>query len=680
MYFFRLFTIKTQKLNRSLLSTLLLLLFACSVSTQANNLQSLTQLTSQTIQSKNAHQPVQLIQQTTFEKHRALYLSAENQLKQGHLKQFKQTFAQLKDYPLYEYLEKEYLISQFSLANTSKIEAFLTRHKGKPVARKLRYKWLSWLAKNKHASAFLRHYQPMGSRSLECHQLNFRLKTNENPNDLSAHIESIWLSSKSLPKACDKLFANWQKTGHTITQKLIWQRLVKAVNTNNKRLASYLSRKLSKNNQEAAKLLTQVNKKPKTLQKINFRLPLSNKANDIIALGLKRLAWKKPEQAIKIWAYLGKKYTYKTQGDQLRRAIALSLAIDKSPLAIDWLTSLTHLNDSAINQWILSTYIEQQNWQAIASHSKQMSQLDKHTNKWQYWQAVAESKLGGAEKANQILASIADSRSYYGFLAANKLQKMPQLNQQSIKVSNTQFHQISNLPTSLRAYEFFKLNKLASARKEWNYLVEQTPHNQTVILAALAHTWGWQHQSILAFARSRQIDDVEKRFPLTHINDYEHHAQKHQIPATWAFAITRQESAFKPDARSSANARGLMQLTPGTAKQVARFEKSYRKPSQLYQPQTNIALGTAHLSQMYKKFNHPVLATAAYNAGQSRVVEWLKNSKLSDPVQWIEQIPYKETREYVKNVLTYQLIYAQLTNQSNIFISDLKNKPIESQL
>ncbi|HBS79382.1 MAG TPA: lytic murein transglycosylase, partial [Pseudomonas sp.] len=130
------------------------------------------------------------------------------------------------------------------------------------------------------------------------------------------------------------------------------------------------------------------------------------------------------------------------------------------------------------------------------------------------------------------------------------------------------------------------------------------------------------------------------------------------------FAITRQESAFMADARSHVGASGLMQLMPATAKETARrFGIPLASPQQVLNPNVNIQLGAAYLSQIYGQFNgNRVLASAAYNAGPGRVRQWLKNAQHLPFDVWVENIPFDETRQYVQNVLTYSVIYGQKLN------------------
>ncbi|WP_210330304.1 transglycosylase SLT domain-containing protein [Aliikangiella sp. G2MR2-5] len=611
-------------------------------------------------------------------KERKLFQQAEEALNKKQFVHFNQLRKELQSYPLKYYLERDYLLNDLSLKHSEAISTFLTQHGDQPVSRKLRYKWLYWLAENNHGSLFLRHYQNLGSITLKCHYLKFQLKQTGLNNDINSQISNLWLTGSSLPKACDRLFTSWNKVS-PVDDNLIWRRLLLAYKKNNNSLAKYLTSRLSSKSKGAASLLAKTVKNPDILESTDFRQPLTSRAEDIITLGLSRLAWKNPNKAIEIWQRLGEKFDYHTSSNELRRIIALSLAIDKEPAASFWLESLGVEKDESVNQWFLSTALENGDWEKVAYYSRALSDKDKDTHKWNYWLGVAETQLGNLTEARATFSKIAHKRSYYGFLAARQLNQKASLSQKPVEFTFSELSQIAQEPAAQRAFEFYQMNRLGDARREWNHLVAKTSNDQQIKLAALAYKWGWQHQAILAFARSKQIDDVEKRFPLAYLDTYVENTQKHNIPLSWAFAVTRQESAFKTDARSSANARGLMQLTPATAKQVSMHSSGYRSPSQLYTAETNIKLGTAHLAKMYRSFNNnPILATAAYNAGRTRVVKWIENSTTSDPIHWIEQIPYKETREYVKNVLTYQLIYAQLTRQPESFIGQIEQLSIAS--
>ena len=171
----------------------------------------------------------------------------------------------------------------------------------------------------------------------------------------------------------------------------------------------------------------------------------------------------------------------------------------------------------------------------------------------------------------------------------------------------------------------------------------------------------WYDRAIFTLAKVGYLNDVNLRFPLGFANDIKQYAGDQKINPAWAFAITRRESSFMPDANSPAGAKGLMQIMPGTAKQLARKTISNRY---LFEAKNNIKLGTKYLRNLLDRHDgNQVLATAAYNAGPYRVKSWLKNAESLPADVWIETIPYKETREYVKSVLAYQQIYQHKVGQ-----------------
>src|SRR5690606_14246696 len=150
----------------------------------------------------------------------------------------------------------------------------------------------------------------------------------------------------------------------------------------------------------------------------------------------------------------------------------------------------------------------------------------------------------------------------------------------------------------------------------------------------------------------------EIRFPIHHESTIRAESARHRLDPAWVAAEIRAESIFNPRARSSANARGLMQVLPSTGAAVAKRNGiAYGGAESLYDSDTNIAIGTAYLRQMEDKYGRTYLAIAAYNAGPSPVARWQSQRPGMDPDFWIETISYKETRDYVARVLAFSVIY-----------------------
>jgi soluble lytic murein transglycosylase len=205
------------------------------------------------------------------------------------------------------------------------------------------------------------------------------------------------------------------------------------------------------------------------------------------------------------------------------------------------------------------------------------------------------------------------------------------------------------------------LDRAVEARREWFHTTRHMNEEQLHQASQLAHSWGWHDRAILTVARTKHRDDLDLRFPLVHQNKITLKANENNVDAALAFALIRQESAFTSDARSSAGAMGLMQLMPRTAKQLTRGTGiRINNRMQLIDVDTNLKLGMKHLGKVMERFNqNPVLALAAYNAGQSRVKRWIPDNKLVEADLWAETIPFKETRNYIQNIMVFTPIYEQ---------------------
>jgi len=195
---------------------------------------------------------------------------------------------------------------------------------------------------------------------------------------------------------------------------------------------------------------------------------------------------------------------------------------------------------------------------------------------------------------------------------------------------------------------------------------------QLTTAALLAHRWEWHNIVIATLAKSSERDDLNLRFPILYKSEITRAARKSGLSQARIYSVIRQESAFRATVRSAAGAWGLMQLLPATARQVARTHRlPYTGIKNLVTPADNLLLGSLYLKKLQNRFdNHPLLASAAFNAGATRVRRWLPaNGSMSSEV-WIENIPFTETRKYLQRILAYQVIYARRLEYKNINMSD----------
>jgi soluble lytic murein transglycosylase len=207
------------------------------------------------------------------------------------------------------------------------------------------------------------------------------------------------------------------------------------------------------------------------------------------------------------------------------------------------------------------------------------------------------------------------------------------------------------------------------AHSEWFKVLQDSdddPARQQQ-LAQLASQQGWHRMAIDAANRAKAWDALDLRFPTPYQKTFKHYAAVQRVPSTELMAIARRESAFFPQARSPVGARGLMQLMPATGKQVASSLGRPHAGSDLFEVEYNVLLGSAYYRQLLNRFGgNRVFALTAYNAGPHRVDRWRNKEGEGVPVEiWIETIPYKETRNYVQAVLSYNVVFQYLLGDAH---------------
>ena len=224
---------------------------------------------------------------------------------------------------------------------------------------------------------------------------------------------------------------------------------------------------------------------------------------------------------------------------------------------------------------------------------------------------------------------------------------------------------LTKYPNGARGLEFFARNEAVNARREWLFGADNLgPEAAREFTYAALHK-GFPNFGIFLANRAGLLDEVPVRFPMLYREEFDAASKRSRLPVPLLFAITRQESAFDRQARSVADARGLMQLLPSTARWVAERTRQ-RAPSEaaLYEPSTNINLGSTFLAGLLARYQNQLpLAAAAYNAGEGRVKKWTTGVAGMPMDVWIETIPFNETRNYVKNVLAFRVVYGILTKE-----------------
>ncbi len=606
----------------------------------------------------------------SWEEERELYKKARNALFKKQINQFHEYSSQLSEYPLYPYLRYEELKLRFSSVTNQEIDEFLLKNDDGPLAERLRVAWLYQLQRKGRSKSFLKYYQNDQAVELQCYFLRAKMRHGQFEEDEKQylnHVRDIWVVGKSQPRQCDPLFSWFEKQGY-LTTELVWERISLAMDHNRSSLAKYLIRKLPASEQPQAKLWLEVHRDPKNKLR-SKALKKDNHINrQIVRHGLQRLARKDLTQAHELWLSIEDNYAFGSDlHDEVERSLALRAAYRHDDRATTWMYQLPKdLIDPSTSLWRARSALRNLDWDLVLRGIAMLNEQEKEEPQWQYWKARALAEKGLQSDAKILYEKIAGERSYYGFLAADKLSKPYNISDIPVQFDQTDLEKIAQTPSIIRASELLLVDQITDARREWNFATQNYSPHEYQAAAYLAHQWQWHDYAIRTIAKGGYFDDLSIRFPMPFANLVAKYATKRNLEPAFIFGIIRRESAFNPQARSPVGARGLMQLMPATAKQVSRSLK-LKAPTRydLYTPGFNIKLGSRYITDMLIKFNgHRALASAAYNAGPHRVNAWLPEKNTLPADVWVDTIPFTETREYVRAILAYTALFEWKLDQS----------------
>lgn len=592
---------------------------------------------------------------------RTRFLEAKQALEQGDDARFTHSASGLKDYPLYPYLVYWQLLNKLDEQSPVTVRAFLDNYSDTPLAASLRHAWLQHLAKEERWGEFLDFYHGSHSAELNCHFHTAQLNSGQQAAAW-AGAKELWLVGHSQPEACDVLFSAWEEAGG-LTPALRWQRIEMAMAKGNTGLARYLAKDLKEQEQHQVTLWSNVYAQPQLITESKMLKRDGERSRTIALQGIQRLASKQPDKAATLWPEITLRYHFTPgQRDRAARDIAMNLAFDGDVRALEWFASLPDEQLGKTSRaWAVRAALRHQRWRAAIAWIESMPDREKESDDWAYWLGRGYEALGEDAKAEAYYRKVSASRSYYGFLAADRIGTDYNLTHEALNVSEEALEGLENKPALVRASELYHLTLTKEARREWDYAVSQMNREERLAAGKLADKWKWYDRALLTLARADYFDDLTIRFPLAYSETVSSEAEKRSLDPAWVYAVARQESAMAPDAQSPVGALGLMQLMPDTGRSIARkLDAELGQLTELLQPETNIRFGSYYLREVLEEFSdNPVLATAAYNAGPHRVRQWFPHQQNLDADIWVDTMPFYETRQYVRRVMAYSVFYDQ---------------------
>lgn len=619
---------------------------------------------------------------------------ALEQLKKAEWQEFKQSMIKLVDYPLYPYLEYAELQARLYQLPIEDVQRFLAKYPGTAVAEKLRYQWLDILVTNNAWQQYVHDWDPgITNLRLVCLYQRARYNTGDSKAALQA-AKSLWLVGHSQPESCNPLFEEWIKQGN-LTQDLAWQRFEMAMASRNIGLGTFIVNKYLINDFHAlGEIWLDISNSPAKIQQrdriFQYHIKYPEKVRLMVLQAIKRLARQDLLTTQIEWQAYREQMSFTLDNvKEVNHAINVAEILNADTSPEPWLLSSPTANEEpALTELRIRSAMRQLDWRKVSEWIGNLPAETQKTERWRYWRARASEQLSlpsSTDTSSTDSASpqniyrdtyqeLAKTRTFYGFLAADKIKAKYAMQNQPAPPNQTLMNAILKQGDMQRALELFQLNAIDDARREWRLGTRNFTKEELTLAAKIAEKNGWYEKAIQSMIRAEYWHDIPVRFPLAYKQNIIAAAQNNQLDPRWVYAIARQESSFTPDITSPAGAMGIMQVMPQTGLHTAQKIGISFKTTDLLEPLKNITIGSNYLKGLLKQFNgNRILATSAYNAGPNRVKQWLKNGKnnLAADV-WIETIPYSETRGYVQNVLSFSVIYGYRMNTPVALLSPLE--------
>lgn len=538
--------------------------------------------------------------------------------------------------------------------------SFLERQRGTVLAERMRGEWLKALGKAQQWDAFEREYPSLvyDDQEIDCYALQSRMARHDDTADDEA--KELWLET-GLPLSCNAALETLA-AAHKVSNDEIWQRLRRLLAARRLSAAKGLANYLTADPLPDGKTLDKVIGSAATyLHKLKPNFAANRVGREMAIVALVRMARSDASVAAQSFASIKGKFTADERA-YIYAQLGWQGALQHLPEAVAWYKAAgdAPMSDEQI-AWKARAALRAENWRVLIDTIDDMpSELAAQAD-WVYWRARALDARGKHDEAQTLYRSIAGQPSFYSNLADEELGHTVTVPARAAKPTSAEIDAVAELPGIKRALALFDRDLRWEAVREWNWNLRDRDDRFLLAAAEYARRNQIFDRVINTADRTQAEHDFDLRYLAPFRERVEPKARELALDEAWVYGLMRQESRFVMDAKSSAGARGLMQLMPATARWVARKIglQDYAR-SNIHDMDTNVILGTNYLKIVLERLdNHPVLAAAAYNAGPRRAERWRDSRPLEGAI-YVETIPFNETRDYVKKVMSNTVYYAAL--------------------
>ncbi|EDO65806.1 hypothetical protein FTAG_00513 [Francisella tularensis subsp. holarctica FSC022] len=581
--------------------------------------------------------------------------------------------SKLKDTSIYPYLQYKEISTDPDIFQQTTIDEYFKQDNNSYWQNRLSDDLAQYYAQKQDWKLFDKYYKGGLSISGKCWSMQAEYESGDKNKALNEYGQ-LWQNRVYMPAACNPMQKYWDNSDYKPSSYLTTKAYTLAF-ANKFDNSLWLLNTYVKDNKDYLNYITawkQATKDPRKLDSFINRFHNYNHFNKVFVDISRDLIRKDVESYAKVWDNLkNKRYLSTKVKQQTISAIAVSFARSQSPQAKQWLSKVDkNYLDTTAWEWLLRVDLYNENFKDYIQTYNQLPKNSQQDQAWRYWLAYSYQQTGQKAKAEDIFESLTKTPlDYYSFLAADKLGKPYNFgNDVATALTNSETKKLLTEDTTVQAIDLYQIGQYKDSTSIWQWAIRNKLRDKQIDeikqLARLAEDKQMYYAAIFNMSVIGSYNSIDMLFPKAFINIVNQNAQKFAIDKDLVLSIMRKESLFDISAGSSAGAKGLMQVTEPTAKFIAQKYKlslvgdnSQGMTSQIFIPENNIKLGTANLYFLEKLFDkNPVLGIAAYNAGPGNVAKWLNENEVPAAI-WIENIPFGETRHYVRKVLMYMIVY-----------------------
>jgi soluble lytic murein transglycosylase len=550
-------------------------------------------------------------------------------------------------------------------ASNRDVREFLATHANRYVNERLRADWLRVLGKRSEWPEFERQAPRYLRDDLEvsCYRWISRLEQ----GDDSALEESMamWLEPAELPDGCQRLSAILATRGR-VTVTDVWRRVRVLFEHGQITAAKTTLALLPKSEAPDERQLAEAARQSKRFVERLPKVLATRAAHEVAVLGTVRYARADVGGAAKALQGPLAERLSESELKYLWGLVAYEAAREHRAEALEWFARAgdTPLEDRQL-AWKTRAALRAGDWKLVRESIDRMSFAVSHQPAWIYWYGRALAAAGEEMGSRAYYLRIAGQADFYGLLAAEELGYTLALPDVTHVPSDQELAAAEAEPGLKRALELIRLGIRVEGVREWLFTIRSFDDARLIAAAELARRAGVYDRAIHTADRTSRLHNFSLRYPMPYQDVFRDYAATHNVDEAWVLGVARQESRFITDARSSAGAAGLMQVMPGTARYMAARIGLRNYRSKVTDVETNVTLGAAYLRLVLQQLGSPVLASAAYNAGPSRARRWRDDKPLEGAV-YVESIPFPETRDYVKKVMSNSVYYSAVLDRKPV--------------